>query len=65
MTYLFKNILINEKSYENLLFHNILEKTFIDPETLRSRFDKIDGFIGVYDGTRYFILLRNGKYDSI
>ena len=27
------------------------------------RFDKIDGFIRVYDGTRYLILLGAEKYD--
>ena len=32
---------------------------------LRIRFDKIDGFIRVYDGTRYLVLLGNEKYDSI
>ena len=29
------------------------------------RFDKIDGFIGVYDGTRYLVLFGNEKYDFI
>ena len=32
---------------------------------LRIRFDKIDGFIGVYDGTRYLVLFGSEKYDSI
>ena len=32
---------------------------------LRIRFDKIDGFIGVYDGTRYLVLFESEKYDSI
>ena len=29
------------------------------------RFDKIDGFIRVYDGSRYLVLFGNEKYDSI
>ena len=29
------------------------------------RFDKIDGFIRVYDGTRYLALFGTEKYDSI
>ena len=28
-------------------------------------FDKIDGFIGAYDGSRYLVLFRSEKYDSI
>ena len=28
-------------------------------------FDKIYGFVRVYDGTRYLVLLRSEKYDSI
>ena len=29
------------------------------------RFDKIDGFIRVYDGTRYLVLLETEKYNFI
>ena len=32
---------------------------------LHFRFDEIDGFIRVYDGTRYLVLFGSGKYDSI
>ena len=59
------NILIATKSYENILVHNILYKTLIDPKPLRIRFDKIDGFIRVYDGSRYLVLLGSEKYDFI
>ena len=31
----------------------------------RLRFHKIDGFIRVYDGTRYLVLIGGEKYDSI
>ena len=34
-------------------------------KTLHIRFDKIDGFIRVYDGTRYLVLFGSEKYDSI
>ena len=37
----------------------------IDPKLLQIRFDKIDGFIRVYDGTRYLVLFGSEKYDSI
>ena len=46
------NILIDEESYENILVCNMSCKTLIDAKPLRIRFDKIDGFIRVYDGTR-------------
>ena len=29
------------------------------------RFDKIDGFIRIYDGTRYLVLFGSEKYDAI
>ena len=50
------NILIDEISYKIILVYNISNKTLIDAKPLHIRFDKIDGFITVYDGTRYFIL---------
>ena len=59
------NILIDEKSYESILVCNISYKSLIDSKPLRVRFDKIDGFIRVYDGTRYLVLIRIKKYDSI
>ena len=48
------NILIDEKSNENILVYNILQKTLVGAKPLRIRFNKIDGFI--YDGTRYLVL---------
>ena len=39
------NILIDEKSYQNILVYNISYKTLIDAKPLRIRFAKIDGFI--------------------
>ena len=50
------NILIHEKSYENILVYNISYKTLIDSKPLHIRFDKINEFIRVYDGTRYLVL---------
>ena len=34
-------------------------------KTLCIRFDKTEGFIRVYDGTRYLVLLGAEKYDAI
>ena len=50
------NISINKKSYEYILVYNISYKTLIYAKPFRIRFDKIDGFIRVYDETRYLVL---------
>ena len=55
-----RNILIDEKSYENILVYNISYKRLIKP--LRITFNKIDGFIKVYGGTKYLVLFGNEKY---
>ena len=49
----FDNILLDEESNENILIYDISCKTLIGVKSLRIRFDKIDGLIKVYDGTRY------------
>ena len=59
------NILLDEKSYENILVYNISYKTLIDARALRIRFDKIDEFIRVYDGTSYLVLFDPEKYDAV
>ena len=50
-----KNILINEKSYKHMI-SDISYKNLIGTKPLGVRFDKVDGFIRVYDGSRYFVL---------
>ena len=47
------NILIDEKSDKIILIYAISYKTLIEAKPLRIRFDKINGFIRIYDGTRY------------
>ena len=59
------NILIDEKSHKNILIYDISYKTLTDSKPLRIRLDKIDGFIRIYDRTRYLILLDSEKYDAI
>ena len=59
------NILIDEKSYENILVYNILCKNQIAATPLLIRFNKLDGFIRVYDGTSYLILFGKEKHDAI
>ena len=47
------NILIDEKSDKIILIYAISYKTLIEAKPLRIRFNKINGFIRIYDGTRY------------
>ena len=56
---------MDEKSHQNILIYNISYKTLISSKLLRIRFDKIDGFIGTYDGTRYWTLFGYEKCDTI
>ena len=39
--------------------------TLIDAKPLRIRFNKIDGSIRVYDGTRHLVFFGSGNYDCI
>ena len=59
------NTLIDEKSQENILMCDMLYKTLISSKPLRIRFDKMDGFIRIYDGTKYLTLFGSVKYDAI
>ena len=40
-------------------------RSSIVSKPLAIRIDKIDGFIRVYDGTRYLVLFGSEKYDFI
>ena len=59
------NILIDIKSHDNILIYDISYKTLTEAKPLLVRFDKIDGFIRIYDGTRYLTLFGSDKYDAI
>ena len=59
------NMLIDERSHENILIYNISYKTFTGPKPLRIIFDKIDRFIRIDDGNRYLVLVALQKYDPI
>ena len=54
--FLFDNILTGKKSNRDILVYEPSYKTLIDAKSLRMRFNKVDGFIRVYDGTRYLVL---------
>ena len=61
----FNDILIDEKQYQNSLAYNISYKTLIGEKPLRTRFNNVEGFIRVYDETRYLVLFGPEKYDVI
>ena len=58
------NILIDEKLYDNSFVYNISNKTWIWLLGF-ARFDQIDVFNRVYDGTRYLVLFGSKIYDFI
>ena len=58
------NNLIDENLYENILVYKTSYKNLI-AKPLRIRFDTIDGFIRVYDETRYLVLFESKSFDSI
>ena len=47
------------------MIYNISYKTLIGAKPLCIRFDKVDGFIGVYDGNWYLVLFGPKKFDAI
>ena len=53
----FNDILLDKKSYKNkhehILIYEISYKTLMGAKLLRTRFDKIDGFIIIYDYEKY------------
>ena len=59
------NILIYEKSYEDILIYDISYKTLIGSKPLRIRFDKTDGIIRIYDRSRYLTFFGAKKCDVI
>ena len=59
------NILIDEKSYKNILVYYISSKTWIVDKPLCIKFNKVDGYIRVYDGNRYLVLYSPEKYHCV
>ena len=56
-------VLLDEKEYENILTYGISYKNFLGSKPLHIKFDKIDGFIKIYDGIRYLVLFVYWWYD--
>ena len=53
------NILIDEKSFENIFNNDISYKTLIDPKPLSIRFDQKVGCFRIYDGNTYLTLFSS------
>ena len=53
----FGNILLDEKSYENISIFVISYKTSIGAKPLLFKLEEIDVFIRVYDGSKYLLYL--------
>ena len=51
----FSDILVDEKSNQNILIYDISHKTFLGAKPLCIRFDEIDRFIEIYNGIRYLV----------
>ena len=55
------NILIDEKSHENISIYDISYKNLIGSKPLPIRFDKIDVIVRIYDGSRYLTVFGTKK----
>ena len=51
--------MIEKKSHENTFIYNISFKNLTGPKALRIGFDKIDEFIETYNGTKYYLVMKN------
>lgn len=54
----YHNITLDEKSNENIFIFDFTYQTFVAANSLHIRFHKIDGFIRVYDRSRYLVLFE-------
>lgn len=49
----FYNTLLVEKSHENILVYDVLYKTLTGAKPFHIMFNKVNGFIRYYSGTKY------------
>ena len=56
---------MGKKSYKNILIYDVSHKSLIGAKSLRIMFEKVDGLIRDYDGTKYLVLFGLEKYDAI
>ena len=57
--------LLDGTIYKNILIYHISYKTFVSSKPLRIWFYEIDGFLKIFDGIRYLVLLGHSWYDKI
>ena len=57
----FNNILLDKKSYEKTLIYDVSYKTTTGAKPLRIMFNKVDGFIRNYGGSKYLVLFDAKK----
>ena len=58
-----KNILLNKRSYENILTYYVANKTSYSEKPLHIIFGEVDGYLRKYDRTKYLTLFPpDGKY---
>ena len=53
------NILLDERLYENVLIYDLPYKPAYEIKLLHNIFDKVDGYIRKYDGTKYVTLFQS------
>ena len=58
-------ILLDKRSYENILTYGISYKIFMGAKPLSIRFDQIDRFVKIYKGIRCLVLFCPEKYDEV
>ena len=63
--YILQDEKLYKEKYENILICDISYKTLMGGKPLRIRFDKLDGFIKVYDAIRYLVIFDYWWYDEI
>ena len=59
------NNLIDGKPYENSLVYNIPYKSVTGAKPLGIRFNKVNGFVRIYAGTRYLVSFEPEKHDAV
>ena len=52
----YHNITLDEKPNENIFIFDVTYQTFVAAKSFHIRFHNIDGFIRVYDRSRYLVL---------
>ena len=55
----FDNILLKERSYENILIYYVAYRTQYSAKPLLVIFDKVDGYIRKYVGTKYLTIFHS------